>query len=246
MALAFGALGTSTCWAATLNPVSYDMQNGEEYTSFGGYEYFDETYNGSGDTTAPRASLTGGVGDLTDGVIGTANWKPTDFFTTPEEEAELQETMRPYVGWFVQESKGAPYAIDITFRFDSVVDVSKVNIHGLMGNLDRSSNNEPTMPDYFRISNANGSAEIDRSDVSDATRTYLETIETGGLRGREFKLSLGFNYDPTDFYSGRDFIFISEVEFQGPAPVPLPAGGLLLLSALGALALRGRKNNNKV
>lgn len=239
--LAVGLVSATSGFAATLAPVSYDMPNGEEYTSYSGYEYFDETYNGNGDTTVSRATLTGGLGDLTDGVIGTATWKPTNFFTTPAERAALQASMRPYVGWFVQESKGAPYAIDITFHFGRVVQVDQVNIHGLMGNLDRSSNSEPTMPDYFRISTGSGSAQIDRSDVPLATRTYKETVQTGGLSGESFTLSMGFNYDPSDFYSGRDFIFVSEVEFIAPAPVPLPAGGLLMLSGLGAIAAASRR-----
>ena len=56
-----------------LTPVAYDMPNGETGT----YTYFDDTYNGQGDRNTPLAPLSGGVGDLTDGVIATAHWNQT-------------------------------------------------------------------------------------------------------------------------------------------------------------------------
>lgn len=240
------AFSASAAMAVVVKPTSYDMPNGEEYTSYSGYEYFDEKYDGNGDKTVSRAQLSGGKGDLTDGIIGTATWKPTDFFTTPQERDALQAGIRPYVGWFVEESKGAPYQVDIVFHFDKVVQIDQVDIHGLMGNLNRSSNNEPTMPDYFRISTANGSAQIDRSNTPHATRTYLESIQTGGLTGNQFTLSVGFNYDTTDWFSGRDFIFLSEVEFKSTAisEVPLPPSALLFLGSLGLTALARRKSKS--
>lgn len=66
--------------AAPIMPVSYDMLNG----GTGSYTYWDDKYNGTGNKTASYAPLSGGVGDLTDGVIATSNW-----FTTPA----------LYVGW---------------------------------------------------------------------------------------------------------------------------------------------------
>lgn len=152
--------------------------------------------------------------------------------------------MRPYVGWRVQESSGAPFGVGITFNFASVVELAKVDIHGLMGNSYVGNATEPDIPDYFRISSASGSVEIDRSSVAPDTRTYVETIDAGGLRGDSFTLSMGFNYDTSDFLSERDFIFISEVMFTGPdvATVPLPAGGFLLLGGLGTFAVASRRS----
>lgn len=235
-----GAFATGAA-AAPLHVASYDMQNGEEYTSFGGWEYFDETYSGSGDTTTARAALSGGTGDLTDGVIGTATWQPKVFGMTDAEKAAIQADMRPYVGWYVQESKGAPYEVAIKFNFDSTVIANSVTIHGLMGNLNRSSNNEPTMPDYFRLTNGDTTVTLDMSGTPHATRTYAETIDLGGMEGDSLTLSMGFDFDPSDWFSGRDFIFVSEVQFDGVAAVPVPASLPLALAGLGALGLIRRK-----
>lgn len=233
--------------AATLNVASYDMPNGEEYTSYSGYEYFDESYNGTGDTSVSRAQLSGGTGDLTDGVIGTATWEPTNFFTTPEQRATLQAGMRPYVGWFIEESKGAPYEVSIRFSFEQQVTVNSLLIHGLVGNLDRSSNNEPTMPDYFRLSNDATSTTLDLSsdplNTNPQTTTFARTLNAGGMTGSLFTLSFGFDYDPSDWYSGRNFVFLSEVTFDGEqiSPVPVPASLPLIVAGLGALGLLGRR-----
>lgn len=61
-------------------PLSYDMLNGETGT----YTYWDDSYNGTGDTMQSLSPLTGGLGDLTDGVVATTNWNVTP---------------GPYVGW---------------------------------------------------------------------------------------------------------------------------------------------------
>lgn len=61
-------------------PLSYDMLNGESGT----YTYWDDSYNGTGNTTQSLSPLSGGLGDLTDGVIATSNWGITP---------------GPYVGW---------------------------------------------------------------------------------------------------------------------------------------------------
>ncbi|MDY7107275.1 MAG: fibronectin type III domain-containing protein, partial [Planctomycetota bacterium] len=86
-----------------LAPVSYDMLNGETGT----YTYFDDEYDGDGDNGEPLAPLSGGLGDLTNGVIAIENWNSASL---------------PYVGW---------KSIDptITFHFDESVDVRRVTLH---------------------------------------------------------------------------------------------------------------------
>jgi hypothetical protein len=56
--------------AAPVFATSYDMLNGET----GSYEYWDETYSGAGAVTTNGAPLSGGLGDLTDGIIAADNW----------------------------------------------------------------------------------------------------------------------------------------------------------------------------
>ena len=63
---------SDSCQAGTLTPKSYDLPNGQ----LGGDvpNFFDDTYTGTGNKHAVLAPLTGGLGDLTDGVIATTNW----------------------------------------------------------------------------------------------------------------------------------------------------------------------------
>ena len=81
--------------AAPVAPVSYDMING----GTGSWSYRDESYDGSGNPAVSYAALSGGTGDLTDGVVATQNWN-----------ASGQTTSLPYVGW-------QRFDPTITFRF---------------------------------------------------------------------------------------------------------------------------------
>jgi len=84
-------------------PTAYDMLNGETGT----YTYFDDTYNGQGNNQQALAPLSGGVGDLTNGVIATQNWNATP---------------APYVGW---------RSIDptITFHFAYRTRIERIVLH---------------------------------------------------------------------------------------------------------------------
>lgn len=112
-----GVLGAlvvaGTAGAVQVNPVSYDMPNGSSWT----FNYWDESYSGSGCTTCDLSPLSGGLGDLTDGVIATTNWNV----------AEAPPGPGPYVGWLdtnpvIDFHFGGPVAVDsITFHFDSAM-----------------------------------------------------------------------------------------------------------------------------
>jgi hypothetical protein len=93
--------------AATIMPVSYSMRNGYSGT----YNYWDDSYNGSGNKTVNGALLTGGLGDLTDGTAASDNW-----FV-----AEAPAGPGPWVGWSINPI--------ITFSFNGVQDFSAVRIH---------------------------------------------------------------------------------------------------------------------
>ncbi|MCK4659057.1 MAG: hypothetical protein KAV82_05995 [Phycisphaerae bacterium] len=84
-------------------PASYDMLNGEGGT----YTYYDDAYDGKGDNTVALEPLSGGLGDLTDGVIATEHWGVTS---------------GPYVGW---------QSIDptITFHFAETATIEEVILH---------------------------------------------------------------------------------------------------------------------
>jgi hypothetical protein len=89
--------------AGTLTPISYDMLNGET----GSYTYHDDSYSGLGNKTTDLASLTGGVGDLTDGVIATSSW-----YVTPS----------LYVGWETINPT-------ITFHFANDVQINSLTLY---------------------------------------------------------------------------------------------------------------------
>ena len=67
------ALSAVVASAAPLPVQSYDMQNGQT----GIFTYWDDTYNGSGNPTASGNFLSGGTGDLADGVVAISNWDIT-------------------------------------------------------------------------------------------------------------------------------------------------------------------------
>ena len=75
--------------AALITPTSYDSPNGYGQASSGSFNYWDRSYNGTGSTTTDGAALSGGKGDLTDGVIATQNWNLV----------ENVAGTGPYVGW---------------------------------------------------------------------------------------------------------------------------------------------------
>ncbi|MBX9917534.1 MAG: FxDxF family PEP-CTERM protein [Nitrosomonas sp.] len=77
----------------------------------GSYNYWDETYNGAGCVTCDNAALSGGRGDLTDGIIATDNW-----FVT-----EAPVGNGPYVGWTLDPT--------ITFHWNAPVNISSITFH---------------------------------------------------------------------------------------------------------------------
>lgn len=108
LGLAVLASVVCTCaLAVQVVPSSYAMRNGNS----GDYQYFDESYNGTGCVTCAGASLSGGLGDLTDGAIAAASWNVVEPPAGPG----------PYVGWsFINPA--------ITFNFAGVVNIDSVTI----------------------------------------------------------------------------------------------------------------------
>lgn len=110
----FAVLAASACAliampvvATPVAPSSYDMLNGNT----GSYEYWDETYTGAGCVTCNNAALTGGLGDLTDGIIATDNWYVV----------EAPAGNGPYVGWTLDPT--------ITFHFAPGTAIDSISIY---------------------------------------------------------------------------------------------------------------------
>lgn len=95
--------------AATVSPVSYSMVNGDGQASGGSYNYWDLNYSGAGSTNVDGSPLSGGLGDLTDGVITTENWF----------NAENGAGTGPYVGW-LSTNPVIDFFFDAVLAFNSV------------------------------------------------------------------------------------------------------------------------------
>jgi hypothetical protein len=111
--------------AAPILPTSYDMLNGNT----GSYNYWDESYTGLGNTSLDNAPLTGGLGDLTDGIIATDNWSVTEAPAGPG----------PYVGWTINPL--------ITFHFAPDAVINSLTIHV----DDSNGSGGVSVPDGIRI-----------------------------------------------------------------------------------------------
>lgn len=103
LGLLLAGVGVVTASADQIMPLSYDMLNGET----GSFTYWDDTYNGVGNTQQSLAPLSGGLGDLTDGVIATSNWNITPVL---------------YVGW-------QSVNPSITFHMDPSVWIESIVIY---------------------------------------------------------------------------------------------------------------------
>ena len=94
--------------SAVAAPSYYNMLNGGTAS----YNYWDESYNGSGCVTCDYASLSGGRGDLTDGFIATSNWLVS----------EAPAGNGPYVGWLGINPT-------ITFHWNSSTTINSVTFY---------------------------------------------------------------------------------------------------------------------
>jgi len=100
---------SATASATLISPTSYDLLNGHS----GSYNYWDDSYNGSGNNQVNDSALSGGTGDLTDGIIATQNWNVVE---------APQGSNGPYVGW-------ANINPTLNFHFDSVADINSITIY---------------------------------------------------------------------------------------------------------------------
>ena len=201
-------LATLTCLAgvgysqgAVLAPTSYDMLNGQS----GLYNYWDDSYSGTGNNQTNLAPLSGGLGDLTDRTIATASW----FYTEGEQG--------PYVGWQDRDTK-------ITFHFGQSVNVGKVVLH-----VDYLWGLGP--PESVSVSMGGVSAPPLSVDNPSGDGPFAITLDNLDLTGESLVLEMFVRDDSSNY----DWVFLSEVEFEG-AYVPEPTT-FAIWSLLGTLGI---------
>ena len=105
----------SMAGAAPIAVTSYDMPNGNGQASGGSYNYWDLSYSGAGAKTTDGAALSGGTGDLTDGVVASNFWF----------NVENGAGTGPYVGWY---APATPNPV-ITFNFGGAPVITGIDIH---------------------------------------------------------------------------------------------------------------------
>lgn len=189
--------------AAAPVPDSYNMLNGHSGT----YTYWDDSYTGRGCTTCNNQGLSGGKGDLTDGIIATDNW-----FVT-----EAPDGAGPYVGWYFDQT--------IRFHWNESTSVDALTFY-----LDDANGAGNVSPPLRIVVDGKSFGVTDPV----GSTPFAFTASGIGFSGKDLVVSL---------YRKNTWVFLSEVEFSGPANrVPEPASALLLLMGLAAAAAaRGRR-----
>lgn len=224
-------LGATNAFAVPLSPSSYDTLNGNGIASGGSFNYWDREYTGAGATSTDGAPLSGGLGNLTDGVIAPANWFAT----------ENGGGTGPYVGWCGPCGGGAAVADPtITFRFTPgaletyVFDTVTLYLDDSNG----SGGVQPPSAIGVKIG-ADPAFSTPVTDPADSA-PFAVTIDLGGTIGEEIAIQLFHN---------NQWVFLSEVAFEGRiiirddfGEVQAPASLALFGAALVGLGVIGRRH----
>ena len=114
--LLLAGLSTSAS-GAQIFATSYDLYNGG-IAGYGNVTLYDDKYNGSGSNTTPYAYLSGGLGDLTDGIAATQNWSDCGG------GSPCVVPNAPYVGW----NENYLSSPSVTFHFAPNTKIGEVDI----------------------------------------------------------------------------------------------------------------------
>lgn len=206
IAAAAALLGTPQAGAQTaVLPTAYDLPNGYGTAHDGSYNYWDKSYSGSGDTTLDFAPLSGGLGDLSDGVVATRRW----------DQVENLDGTGPYVGWS---------AIDpvITFHFAQVHTFSQV----VVWHDDANGYGNVATPQAFTVTVGGRSQRFEIVDPA-GDAPFASTLVLGpGFTGDQLQLQV-HRFDTATMLSEVQISAVPE-----PASAALLAAGAALLGAL--------------
>lgn len=198
--------------AAQISSLSYDMRNGQGQASGGSANYWDLGYSGSGATNVDGAPLSGGSGDLTNGVAASGLWF----------NVENAGGGGPYVGWYTQVVPNPT----ITFAFAGTPTIDTIRIH-----VDNSLTGGVAQPGSYLV---NGNA-WGFTPLADNTFGWV-TLTGAPVSGNSLSLQLiHSNRGAWVFASEVEFYGTSGTV------IPLPAAAWLMLGGLGLMGALGRR-----
>jgi hypothetical protein len=207
---------TSPLAAAQVYSTGYDMKNGDGQASGGSFNYWDKAYSGTGSTTTDGAALSGGSGDLTDGVVAGDYWF----------NVENGAGTGPYVGWRGDVDVKDPL---VTFHFAGSPTLTGIRVH-----VDNSLAGGVGQPRGYLVDGTLVSA----TTLAAGTIGWVDLSGfsvTGGTH------TLQFLTDNSGFYP---WVFVSEVTFDGTTGgVPEASVWAMLLAGFGltGAAVRRRR-----
>jgi len=203
-----GLAAASSAFAGPILPVAYDMPNGNGQASGGSYNYWDKNYTGIGNTSLDGAFLSGGLGDLTDGVIATQNWYLT----------ENGGGTGPYVGWLNVNPT-------IKFRFVGSPSISSITLY-----LDDSNGAGGVNPPALINLSVDGGPALSYAVTDPASAApFSVTLPIGQTVNNYIDVTLNRSY-PWTFMSEVQFDGASSQVPDGGATAALMAGGMALLA----------------
>jgi len=169
---------------------TYDMRNGGQ----GSYFYHDDTYSNGGCSESPACNyipLSGGTGQLQDGVKATGNWNVDEAPAGPG----------PYVGW--QSTSLNP--VEIVFHFDKPRLLDRILIFADDSDNTGGVDNPSKVELYIQ-----GGGALTVTSVPDpaGTAPFVITI-SDQVFVQHLRMVLSYNF----LLLGSPWIFISEIEF---------------------------------
>lgn len=223
---------STSAGAVQIFATSYDLYNGSGTAGYGNVRLYDDTYHGgSGSNTTPYAFLSGGLGDLTDGIAATLNWGDCGGASPCISGPTFDN--RPYIGWNNSSlsSIGSPA---VTFHFASGTNIDEVKISMNYG--------YHASPILFEMGGVGSTMIIDPS-YSGGGANHWYDISGLALSGDSLKMT--FYYNPTPPFGPANWILISEVQFFSAAPaIPEPETYAMMLAGLGLLGFFARRQKH--